>query len=387
MRDSAQVGIVGAGPAGARAGELLARQGADVVLLDARAPWEKPCGGGLTPALFDEIPELREVRPLARPVQEARIELSSEVGFDVRLDAPIWMISREALARWQLARATGAGARHIAARVGRIERTRRGWLLQSDLGPLEVSVLVGADGAASTVRTAVARTPPIELVAARVTYPQGAGPTPGALTLRFCSDLVGYIWDFPRLDHRSVGIEVAAGPRTRAELDRRIDAFRRDRARAAGETMDVAAEISRAGAVIGTGRYGHGDFSAVAGRGFALLGDAAGFADPFTGEGIRNALRSADLFARAWTMGRDWHITYPALARQALARDFAVARLLRRSLSESGAGVRLIEWALASRLAYAVVTATLNTANVHDYAPSRLVRLFSGAYASRLRAA
>lgn len=48
MRTDGQIGIVGAGPAGARAAERLARLGADVVLLDPTAQWEKPCGGGLT---------------------------------------------------------------------------------------------------------------------------------------------------------------------------------------------------------------------------------------------------------------------------------------------------------------------------------------------------
>ena len=47
-----EIGIVGAGPAGARAGELLADAGAEVVLLDPKAPWEKPCGGGITAGTF-----------------------------------------------------------------------------------------------------------------------------------------------------------------------------------------------------------------------------------------------------------------------------------------------------------------------------------------------
>jgi flavin-dependent dehydrogenase len=38
----------------------------------------------------------------------------------------------------------------------------------------------------------------------------------------------------------------------------------------------------------------------VAGEDLALLGDAAGFADPVTGEGIYYALRSAELFAEAY---------------------------------------------------------------------------------------
>jgi flavin-dependent dehydrogenase len=139
------------------------------------------------------------------------------------------------------------------------------------------------------------------------------------------------------------------------------------------------------GAVIGTAHLGHGDFSMVAGRGYALLGDAAGFADPFTGEGIRQALRSAELLARAWGMGADWPTTYPSLAREAFAHEFAIARVLRRSLSESGIGVRLVRRARRSRLAYAVVLTTLNTANVHDYAPTRLARLFARALATPLR--
>jgi flavin-dependent dehydrogenase len=39
------------------------------------------------------------------------------------------------------------------------------------------------------------------------------------------------------------------------------------------------------------------------GNGWALLGDAAGFADPVTGEGIYYALRSAELFAESYLKG------------------------------------------------------------------------------------
>jgi len=39
------------------------------------------------------------------------------------------------------------------------------------------------------------------------------------------------------------------------------------------------------------------------GDGWALLGDAAGFADPVTGEGIYYALRSAELFAESYLKG------------------------------------------------------------------------------------
>jgi geranylgeranyl diphosphate/geranylgeranyl-bacteriochlorophyllide a reductase len=367
MRQSAEIAIVGAGPAGARAAELLAGRGTDVLLLDPKAPWEKPCGGGLTPALFHEMPELTEVQPLARPIGTARVETGGVAPLDVALDDDIWMISREVLGRWQLDRAVRAGARHAPAKVQRIRRTSEGWQLDTSIGAVEAEALVGADGAASAVRNAAAPTFAIELLPTRVAYPPGAGPTPDVLLLRFYRDLAGYLWDFPRPDHRSVGIEGSRGSRSRNAFDSRIDECR-DRS-----WPDEETGLARAGAVIGTAQLGHGDFSCVAGNGFALLGDAAGFADPFTGEGIRNALRSASLFAEAWGMGPDWKDTYRALARDAFAMEFATSRVLRKWLIETGVGVRLLRRATSSRLAHALVATTLNSASVHDYRVGRLL--------------
>src|SRR5215467_10182210 len=42
------IAVVGAGPAGTWVSALLARRGHSVTLLDPQAPWEKPCGGGVT---------------------------------------------------------------------------------------------------------------------------------------------------------------------------------------------------------------------------------------------------------------------------------------------------------------------------------------------------
>jgi flavin-dependent dehydrogenase len=60
-----------------------------------------------------------------------------------------------------------------------------------------------------------------------------------------------------------------------------------------------------------------------AGDGWALLGDAAGFADPVTGEGIYYALRSAELFAEAFLGGE------PSAYEKSWRADFG--RELRRA--------------------------------------------------------
>jgi flavin-dependent dehydrogenase len=362
MREPVSVGIVGAGPAGARAAELLVAAGADVLLLDEKAPWEKPCGGGLTSTLFDELPELAEVRTFARRIDRARVELGSEMAVDIRLARPIWVVSREDLGRWQLARAVAAGAVHEPVRVRGVKRleTRR-WLLETDGGPVTVGTLIGADGATSLVRRATECRRSIEPMLARVAYPPESGDD--VLVLRFFPDFAGYLWDFPRPDHRSVGIEAVRGSAARAELDAALDAY-------GGEGLG-----RRVGAVIGSRRLTRLRFSELAGDDHALLGDAAGLADPFTGEGIRNALRSADLLAVAYRSGAlDWPRRYARLAGRAFRSELARAGMAKTLLSDGGLGFRLLRRSASSYAAYAAVAAIVDSLAEHDYAVTHLLR-------------
>lgn len=357
MSGPAEIGIVGAGPAGARAAELLASCGHHVVMLDPKAPWEKPCGGGLTPPAFDVLPELDELKPVARRASRVRVEAEPGRGFVVALERPIWMISRRTLGEWQLRRALAAGAVHLPLKVDHIERAESGvgWRLHTQKGEMRVRVLVGADGAASLVRRVVAPAFKIELEPTRVAYPPGVGPMPDTALLRFYEGVAGYLWDFPRPDHRSVGIVVPQDTWRRRRLDLEIDGYRTY----AGCPEDEA--VDRAGAVIGTAQLGHGDYGRIAGPDFALIGDAAGFADPLTGEGIQNALHSAELVAEAWSTGS--LAAYPELARRAFEREFRTARLVRRYLFESGVGMKIIRRGLEHGASYAFAAACVNELN------------------------
>jgi flavin-dependent dehydrogenase len=358
MGHRADVGVVGAGPAGTRVAQLLSAAGVTTVLLDPKAPWEKPCGGALTASTFDHVPDLTGVQSLARRVQKARVELTPHAGFDVPLERPLWILSRETLGRWQLERARQAGAVHVPSRVSAIHRERGAWRLETSEGEVRVPFLVGADGAASLVRRVAAPDFSVELAPTRVAYPPGPGPTADTMILRFYCHPAGYLWDFPRPDHRSVGILMTDGTWRRPRLDGEVDSHRM--------SSDGCARVAppRAGAVIGTAQLGHGDYGRIAGKDFALLGDAAGLADPLTGEGIQNALRAADLLAEALLRGRIQD--YPVRAREAFEREFRLARTLRRRALEGGLGLRLIERGMKSRASNALVVAMLNGLTEHD---------------------
>jgi flavin-dependent dehydrogenase len=87
------------------------------------------------------------------------------------------------------------------------------------------------------------------------------------------------------------------------------------------------------------------------GDGWALLGDAAGFADPVTGEGIYYALRSAELFADAFLKGTPHE--YERLWRADFGAELKRASEMRRRFYGNFWGApftdRMIEFARGHR--------------------------------------
>jgi len=73
--------------------------------------------------------------------------------------------------------------------------------------------------------------------------------------------------------------------------------------------------------------------SSVAGAGWLLVGDAAGFVDPFTGEGIHRALRSARAAAQAIADGGDVAAAYRRERRRAFAAKSALTWLVQGFLA------------------------------------------------------
>lgn len=345
-RWDAEVGIVGAGPAGARAAELLAALGVEVIGFDSRAPWEKPCGGGLPAAAFRNVPELAEVKALGQQIRKLRLATVDGPALVLPLSEPLYVVSRRELGVWQLARARAAGARLIRAGIVEIEPLSRGWRLQDGCG-LEYRVrrLVGADGAASRVRYVVARGFRPELAPTRVAYPVGRPPFPAEQVLfSFIESVHGYLWDFPRADHRSVGVGLTPGTWSRGLIDAAVLRYLGNSGAQRGYEI--------LGAVIGTAMWPARDFPRIGGPDYALLGDAAGLADPATGEGIENALRSAGFLAEAFERRGDFAL-YPRLTRSVLLPEFRAARLIRshlyrRSVAERGLAAAL-RWPWACR--------------------------------------
>jgi len=358
--------VAGAGPAGSPVAELLSEQGYSVLLLDPKAPWEKPCGGGLTAAALRHTPELRELASQTVTIRELLVVAPSGVSVVVPLRNPYEVVSRLTLSRWGLERAQAAGARFLPIAAQTIKRDPDGWCVTDSRGSQHrARWLIAADGAASRLRGELAPRLRPELAPTRVAYPHFPNMS-GRAVFAFLRTADGYLWDFPRTGHHSVGIGVAPGTFARTPLDEAIAQYR------LAEVGDHG-PVEQRGAVIATSQWVSGRFSDLGGRDYALLGDAAGLADPATGEGIDYALRSAALAAQTFRPDRGFE-RYPAAARRAFAAEMRRARLIRHWLYRPGLADALVRRARCSPRWALLLMALVDAINEHGSLRGALVR-------------
>jgi len=363
--------IVGAGPAGSFAADLLAKGGASVALFDGRPEGEpKACGGGVTAKALKAWPQL--LNAVGRTIHELDLYSPSSKKLHLELEEPFAIYSRIAFDCYLRDRARDAGAHVISTKISarKIERAEHGWRLKSDSGnEWQGSLLIAADGANSGIAKMLAgKLPPSDMEVAfgyRAPLPSnGTAPT----VVAFLPGWVGYAWAFPRPDHISFGIATtqdafeheplddllwrfmigyyhqSEGAKVNFWEDTDTTATARIRAHLDSTAERYAARIPGLAAETWDQRTTCGDD-------WALLGDAAGFADPVTGEGIYYALRSAELLAQAYLSGE--LRSYEQLWRADFGAELRRAAQMRRRFYGNFWGApfteRMIEFARGHR--------------------------------------
>jgi geranylgeranyl reductase family protein len=299
---STEIAIIGAGPAGAHLATRLAESGRDTVLFDPRGAWEKPCGGGVPTRALREFGFLLEDSHYPRKLIR-RITMVSpfERRVTVNFKTPFAVFSRKVLNGLILDRATGAGAHFVQSGVRDFSRASDGWTLKtSDGREWRTRFLVGADGAASfTRRRLIGIFPQNDLALAfgyNIAIDDENEKKEDEVLIRFPKNFTGYLWAFPRPGVMNFGVASKLGERTSDELRRLLADFVRDYY---GGSMPDEERMNFFGAKIPTLDRRSWRGLRASGEGWALVGDAAGFADPITGEGIYFAFKSAEVLAEA----------------------------------------------------------------------------------------
>ncbi|HWH24370.1 MAG TPA: NAD(P)/FAD-dependent oxidoreductase [Candidatus Limnocylindria bacterium] len=390
-----EVAVVGGGPAGAALAIRLAGAGREVALFERlpRPRW-RASGVYSSPLTRRRLAALglsaAQLDRLVRPISAMVIETAGG-GAACRLDYPAPLhacgIDRVRLEEALLARARDAGARvHEAAvvRQVRLSADGAGLLVSTPAGPAwwRSRLVVGADGPGSIVARAAGvglpvgqlrraaltghrrdLLPPAESVPAEARMLIGSGwylgiaPVPGG---RVNLGLV--------LGEAELRRELGEG----ASLERVIERRLSEPLRSAIATDELQVHLPLLNRVRRT-----------AGASFLLVGDAAGFVDPISGEGLHRALVSAELGARAieaWSAGRSRALSdYDRTLRARFRSKDALSWMLQLFLFEP----RLAGWAL-DRLSRRPRERQLFARGLADLAPAS--RLLDPRYLARVLA-
>src|SRR5437762_12435219 len=125
-----QIAVVGAGPAGTWAAILLAQRGHSVTLIDPQAPWEKPCGGGVTAKALSGFAIFSTSLPL-QTIDRVTIYFGDSNAVTVSPQEPIAVVSRKDLGEHLLEEARRAGVSFLKTRAMQIRSAQHWWLLST----------------------------------------------------------------------------------------------------------------------------------------------------------------------------------------------------------------------------------------------------------------
>jgi len=287
--------VVGSGPAGSTAAYFLAEAGRRVLVLEkVHLPRYKPCGGALSmrflretfPFSFDPILS-HEVTSFSYAYRGQEITIPLEPGavsLVMRSDLDAYLLSH---ARVEVIQ---------GATVRRVSETGGGVLVETQDGlQFAAAYLVGADGANSVVARSLglrARRTLMAAIEAEVSVSAEVSQRfTGRMLFIFGEIHAGYAWIFSKKDVLSVGI---GGLRPKP-----------------GDLQNTLKKVMmRYGIPLGdTPLHGHPipiytRQERVATARTLLVGDAAGMADPLSGEGIRFAIKSGRLAPQAILSGQ-----------------------------------------------------------------------------------
>ncbi|GAB3647748.1 geranylgeranyl reductase family protein [Echinicola sediminis] len=333
--DLFDVAVIGSGPAGASAAYNLAKQGIKTVLIEKEAlPRYKTCGGGFVFRGRRKLPF--DISPVVeREFHQINLYFENEdIMLTTKREVPvISMVMRDEFDSFIIDKAKDLG---VAIRDGhKLNGITFGdeLTLHTDQGDLAAKMVIAADGALSPTAKMAGWKETRKLIPA-LEYEVEVSPEDFerlSKEVRFDVDSIpyGYAWSFPKKNHLSLG--VASARKVRIDLKGYYRKYL--------DKLGIKEVISE---------KAHGFQIPVAPRtdGFYrnkvfLIGDAAGFADPVTAEGISNALLSGEMVVEA--------IVESGLDSEKAAEIYQ-AKLEENLLPEINTGLSVSKWFYSQRM-------------------------------------
>ncbi len=333
--------IIGGGPAGSMAGINLIGSGLRVAILDrAQFPRLKPCGGGISCRVFTRFPYIAQAIKSIPTNFVKRVILESPSGNVVHFesDEPLYAMIRRIefdKALLDYCRLGGIEVRENVT-VSRIAVDSTGVALMSTAGEeFEADLVIGADGVSSTVaiHTGLRSSwQPTQLaVDGTEESPLTAVEAPRDTMYIYFGMGYGYGYVFPKAMHVNFGIGYLVDYMKKHISEKPYP-----------QHIHFLEKLKHAGVLSGESQRQNfhvyplplgGPLKNVSTERVLLAGDAAGFVNAFTAEGIYYAMVSGELAGKvAFEAIRNKRTSAAYLRRYDRACDAEIGRELRKSL-------------------------------------------------------
>ena len=321
--------IVGAGPAGSLVGYLLSRRGLKVLIVEKKKlPRYKPCAGGLTTRALNILPfDVSDVTEDG--LYTAKVSIQNRIVFTKTEDNPIVVtVMRDQFDYFLVRKAMSTGAclldgvafRSLSGSIGSLT-------VETSMGMFQTQLLVGADGVNSRVARKLGwrvRRNVMTAIEGEVFYGNArtVANLRGSAHFDFGVIPKGYGWVFPKSDHLSIGV-LSTSSRIK-DLKPRFSSYMKTK------RLDECAEVRSLRTHLIP--FGPDKTDIFADQRGMLVGDAAGFADPITGEGIFFALKEAQIASKAildgLTLGHEYIEKYNDLLKKEFMDELSCGRKL-----------------------------------------------------------
>lgn len=311
--------VAGGGPGGSATAALLGRQGVSVLLLDrAKFPRDKTCGDAISGKSVSVLRELGVVEELERAPHAKIMGVAFSSPDGTYVDIPMakdekgevvdygYCCRREVYDNvlFENARKHSTAVEEFLVDDVIIEsgfaRGVRGKGKDGVPREFRCKVLVGADGATSVVarKTGLYEMDGRHWCAAIRAYYKGVKGMTNSIELHFVDEVLpGYFWIFPLEDGlANVGVGMLLKDIGEKKMNLQEEMFKLVENHSSFKERFKGAE--RVSPVKGWNLPFGSKRRKAYGNGFVLVGDAASLIDPFTGEGIGNALVSGSIAAR-----------------------------------------------------------------------------------------
>lgn len=308
------VAIIGAGPAGSTVAKILSEKGYKILLSDKyKFPRDKFCGGGLPVKIFEKFPYLKN-NDFIESYTYGGVIYSQSYKYKVQIkkDEPILgMVIRKKFDNELVKLAENDGTKFIdGKKTIDIKKTEKNCQILLDDGTkIQSEIIVGADGVWSNTakktgliknKINVSNSLYTEFFIKNEIMDKYFSKNRNGILHLKPFGLSGYGWVFPKKNHLNIGIgEINLDKNKKNKKNLKL--FLKNYIELLKDSKIIPLDI-KINQIKGSAIPNYPLEKTYSDR-LIIIGDAAGLANPFTGEGIYNAMESARIAAETINKG------------------------------------------------------------------------------------